>query len=76
MLDTLTPTSAQSSDEASLTTSGTLPDWVVLLEPLLDDKSELLPPPPPQAASVAASTAHTAFRSIVSFMTRPPCDIP
>jgi hypothetical protein len=76
MLNTLTPTSAQSSDEASLTTSGTLPDWVVLLDPLLDDKSELLLPPPPQAATVAARAAHTAYRSIVNFMTHPPCDIP
>jgi hypothetical protein len=52
-----------------------LPVWVVLLELLVDDKSEPLLPPP-HAATVAARTAHTAYRSIVNFMTRPPCDIP
>jgi hypothetical protein len=57
MLSTLTPIVAQSSDDASLTTSGMVPVGVlgvVIAEP------ESALPPPPQAVRVAARTAISA----------------
>jgi hypothetical protein len=50
---TLTPTVAQSSDEASLISTCILADCVV-------SDGVLLPPPPPQAARVAIMTALSA----------------
>ena len=74
MLSTLTPTSAQSSAEPSLTMSGTVPVCIVAPEEFpIGDISEL---PPPQAASAAAAATQATYLSIVSFMTFPPLDIP
>jgi hypothetical protein len=82
-LSTLTPTNDQSSDDASLTTSGMRPDCIVALPELLAsvDVSE---PPPPQAASVAAIkpviAVHVAYLrivlGIVRFMSWSPLHVP
>src|SRR5579862_302722 len=72
MLNTLTPTQAQSSEDASLKTSGMswVPSGALELLP-----AALSPPPPPQAARLAArpanSALYTARRNIMRCISNP-----
>src|ERR1700722_17212503 len=65
MLRTVTPIVAQSSDEASLRTTGMVPAAGVAVEPdvLEVEDTELEPPPPPHATRVAATLAANALHT-------------